>query len=210
MNTPRYLLFDLDGTLINSIPDLANSLNLLRRELDCPPLSLAAAQAMVGDGVRLLVERALGPELFADAHVERFLAIYDQHLLDATCCYPGIIELLKQHDPQHLGVVTNKPYRQTLAILEGLGICSCFQAIVGGDSCARKKPDPLPLLRAMELLGAEPGQTVMIGDHHNDLNAGKLAGTATCYCCYGFGDDDNPASDYVARQSTDLIKLFPG
>ncbi len=210
MIQPSVLLFDLDGTLINSLPDLALALNLLRAELDCPPLELDQAAAMVGDGVNLLVRRALGDALFKEEHVSRFLALYDRHLLDNTVCYPGITALLQRHPTQRLGVVTNKPYRQTLAILEGLGLHQRFGAIIGGDSCTQKKPDPGPLLAALTKLGATPQQAVMIGDHHTDLHAGRGAGTATCFCDYGFGNTGGLDYDYLATTANDLLQLFPG
>ena len=210
MSQPSVLLFDLDGTLINSLPDLALALNLLRAELDCPPLELDQAAAMVGDGVNLLVRRALGDTLFKEEHVSRFLALYDLHLLDNTVCYPGITALLQRHPAQRLGVVTNKPYRQTLAILDGLGLRQSFGAIIGGDSCTQKKPDPGPLLAALTELRATPQQAVMIGDHHTDLHAGRGAGTATCFCGYGFGNTGGLDYDYLATTANDLLQLFPG
>jgi len=210
MNAPEYLLFDLDGTLIDSIPDLAHSLNLLRAELDCPPLPVAQAAAMVGDGVTVLVQRALGPDLFCPAHVDRFLKIYDQHLLDQTSCYPGIENLLQCHPASKMGIVTNKPYRQTLAILEGLRLLDRFAAIVGGDSYPRKKPDPYPVMQALATLQAQPRQSVMIGDHHTDLHAGQKAGTATCFCAYGFGNSGDLPYDFMVTAPEDLANLFPG
>lgn len=210
MNNPEYLLFDLDGTLIDSIPDLAMALNLLRAELSCPPLSIEQAAAMVGDGVSVLVKRALGEELFQPAHVERFLRIYDQHLLDATRCYPGIETLLQQHPAEKMAIITNKPHAQTQAILEGLHIQHHFSVIIGGDTYAQKKPDPYPLQQALIALGAEPRQAVMIGDHHTDLHAGKGAGTATCFCAYGFGNSDGLSYDFEATCAADLYQLFPG
>ncbi len=210
MKNPEYLLFDLDGTLIDSIPDLALTLNLLRGELNCPPLAIEQAAAMVGDGVSVLVKRALGPELFRPEHVERFLRIYDRHLLDNTRCYPGIETLLNQHPASNLAIITNKPHSQTLAILEGLHIHQHFAVIIGGDTFAQKKPDPYPVQQALISLGAEPGQAVMIGDHHTDLHAGQGAGTATCFCTYGFGNSDGLSYDFEATNATELCQLFPG
>ena len=210
MPSPLYLLFDLDGTLIDSLPDLALSLNLLRGELDLPPLSQQQCGAMIGDGASVLVRRALGDDLYDNGHLKRFIAIYSEHLLDKTRCYPGIETLLQRHPPERLAVVTNKPHGLTLQILEGLGLSSTFGSIIGGDSLPRKKPDPLPVSQALADLGARPGQAVMIGDHHTDLNSGRAAGTATCFCAYGFGHADGLAGDYYAEQPSDLLQLFPG
>ncbi len=210
MTSPKYLLFDLDGTLIDSIPDLALALNLLRAELDCPPLSLEQAAAMVGDGVGVLVQKALSDTTFRPEHVTRFLKLYDQHLLDNTRCYPGIETLLEQHPTQSLAIITNKPYHQTLAILEGLNLHHHFSVISGGDTYALKKPDPFPVEQALLQLNADKQQAVMIGDHHTDLKAGQGAGIATCFCAYGIGNHAGLNFDFEAQTASDLIKLFPG
>lgn len=210
MKTIKYLLFDLDGTLVNSVPDLTLSLNLLRAELSCPPLSENQVADMVGDGVAVLVKRALGDELYLPEHRDRFMQLYDEHLLDHTRCYPGIEELLTQHPTDKMAIVTNKPYQLTLDLLEGLNLINHFKIIVGGDSYDEKKPHPLPVIKALEGLGADPQHTVMIGDHHTDLYAGRKAGTATCFCAYGMGHADGLTADFHAERSTDLLQLFPG
>ena len=210
MDNPKYLIFDLDGTLVDSVPDLTVSLNLLRSELDCPPIKQQQVSDMVGDGVGLLVKRALGEELFAPALVDKFMHIYGDHLLDNTKCYPGIDELLNSHSASQMAIVTNKPHKLTLKLLAGLNIIDRFKIIIGGDSYAEKKPHPLPVINALKALGAQPQQAVMIGDHHTDLYSGSKAGTATCFCSYGMGNSDNLTTNFWADQPTDLIKLFPG
>ena len=205
-----YLLFDLDGTLVDSVPDLALSLNILRAEVNLPPLSQQQTAAIVGDGARLLVKRALGEELYTPAQLDRFLDIYNQHLLDNTTCFPGIATLLQRHSPDRMAVVTNKPYLLSVKLLDGLGLSQYFKVVIGGDSFPQKKPDPMPVSKALEVLGASPEQAVMIGDHHTDINSGRAAGTAVCFCAYGMGHDDGLTTDYYAAQPADLIKLFPG
>jgi len=200
MKTPRYLIFDLDGTLVDSVPDLTTSLNVLREELDCPPLSEQRVAEAVGDGVSILVKRALGDELFQPGHVARFMEIYDEHLLDNTRCYSGIETLFSHHSTEQIALVTNKPYLLTMKLLEGLN----------GDSYSEKKPHPLPILEALKALKADPQQTVMVGDHHTDLRAGRGAGTMTCFCAYGMGHTDGLSPDFRAETSTDLLRLFPG
>jgi len=210
MKQINYLLFDLDGTLVDSVPDLTLSLNLLRSELDRPPLSEKQVATMVGDGVTVLVRRSLGEDLYQTAHRARFMQLYDEHLLDHTSCYPGIKELLNRHSAEKMAIVTNKPYQLTLKLLEGLNLIQNFKIIVGGDSYAEKKPHPLPVIKALEGLGADPKQAVMIGDHHTDLHSGRGAGTAICFCAYGLGHTDGLTPDFRAEQSTDLLQLFPG
>ncbi|MFO7578200.1 MAG: HAD-IA family hydrolase [Pelovirga sp.] len=208
--TPHYLIFDLDGTLINSLPDLTTALNLLRREMELPVLQQDQVGAMVGDGVSLLVRRALGEKLYSDQRLERFMTLYDQHLLDQTACYPGITEFLEHHDPALLALVTNKPIAFTRRILDGLNLAGHFTAVIGGDSYQHKKPDPYPLQQAMRQIAADPERTVMIGDHHNDLQAARAAGIANCFCGYGFGQAGDLVPDYYAARPADLLTLFPG
>lgn len=209
MKNINYLLFDLDGTLVDSVPDLTISLNLLRAELDCSPLREEQVCHMVGDGVSILVKRALGEDLYHPAHIDRFMQLYGEHLLDHTSCYPGIEELLTRHPADKMAIITNKPYQLTINLLEGLNLIRHFKIIVGGDSYAEKKPHPLPVIKALEGLCADPKQAVMIGDHHTDLYAGREAGTATCFCAYGMGHTDGLTTDFRAEQSTDLLQLFP-
>lgn len=210
MKKIRYLLFDLDGTLVDSVPDLTISLNLLRAELNCAPLLEEQVCSMVGDGVSMLVKRALGEKLYHPDHSAEFMRFYAEHLLDHTSCYPGIEELLAHHPADRMAVVTNKPYGLTIRLLEGLNLIGHFKVIIGGDSYAEKKPDPLPVVKALEGLGAKPEQAVMIGDHHTDIYSGRRAGTATCFCAYGFGHTDGLSTDFRAEQSSDLLQLFPG
>ncbi|MCF6238141.1 MAG: HAD-IA family hydrolase [Candidatus Marinimicrobia bacterium] len=210
MKQINYLLFDLDGTLVDSVPDLTTSLNLLRRELDCSPITGQQVASIVGDGVTILVKRALGEELYQSAHRDRFLQLYDEHLLDNTRCYPGIEELLNGYPADKMAIVTNKPYQLTMKLLDGLNLTRHFNMIVGGDSYAEKKPHPLPVIKALEGLSADPKQAVMIGDHHTDLYSGRNAGTATCFCAYGLGHSNSLKSDFRAEQPTDLLQLFPG
>ncbi|MEE4253258.1 MAG: HAD-IA family hydrolase [Desulfuromusa sp.] len=209
MKNLHYLLFDLDGTMVDSVPDLTLSLNLLRAELDCAPLLEKQVAPMIGDGVGALVKRALGENLYHPVHRDRFMELYAEHLLDHTICYPGIEELLNCHSADKMAIVTNKPYQLTMEILDGLELTRHFKVIVGGDSYSEKKPHPLPVIKALEGLGAVPEQAVMIGDHHTDLYSGREAGTATCFCAYGMGHTDGLATDFYAEQSTDLLKLFP-
>jgi phosphoglycolate phosphatase len=207
---PEYLLFDLDGTLVDSVQDLTCALNLLGAELGRPPLSAERVRTLVGDGASRLIKRAFGEETYQRAQLLRFLEIYREHLYDTTRCYPGIKELLTRHPADKLAVVSNKPYQLTVLLLEGLGLAGHFQVVIGGDSYPEKKPDPLPVLKALERLGAPAARAVMIGDHHTDLQAGKGAGIATCFCAYGLGETGGLTPDYRAQLPGDLLRLFPG
>jgi len=206
----QYLLFDLDGTLVDSVADLALSLNLLADELGHPHLSTDHVRSIIGDGASKLIKRAYGAENYQRQYLLRFLEIYAEHLLDHTCCYPGILPLLQAYPTERLAVVTNKPHALTTQLLEGLKIDQYFKTVIGGDSYPEKKPHPLPVQKALEALGASPAEAVMIGDHHTDLNSGRAAGTATCFCNYGLGNTGGVAPDWQVNDSTELVQLFPG
>lgn len=207
---PQFLLFDLDGTLVNSIPDLLTAINLLRQELELTPLTATQVASMVGDGASMLVQRALGDNLYDKCHLDRFLEIYGQHLLEQTHCYPGIVELLQRHDPQRMALVTNKPILYTRRILAGLDLERFFGVVIGGDSYPHKKPHPYPLQQALLQLKGRPQQAMMIGDHHTDLYAARDAGIATCFCAYGFGHCGDYVPDYQVAAARDLLTLLPG
>ena len=202
-------LFDLDGTLVDSLADLATAVNLLRRDLSLPPLDLATVRRHVGDGATALVTRSLPPGAFTPARLERFLDLYGVHLLEQTRPYPGIVPFLERRRQLPLAVVTNKPLGLSQRLLRGLDLDRFFPVVIGGDSCAEKKPAPAQVLLALERLGADPAGAVMLGDHHTDLRAGRAAGIATCFCAWGIGERDGLESDFCATAVADLERLFP-
>lgn len=185
-------LFDLDGTLIDSRDDIAWAVNLTRQDFGLAPLSADAVISCVGEGVRTLIQRAIPerPDLWDDMLV-RQRQNYGEHLLDHTALYPGVTNTLKtlRGAGWKLGVVTNKPSSATLRILEGLGVLSFLDAVVGGGDCEALKPDPAPLRLAAERMGVTlTPQDWMVGDHFTDLEAGARAGLLRCFCRYGFGE----------------------
>jgi phosphoglycolate phosphatase len=203
------LLFDLDGTLIDSAPDLGTAVNLLRAELDLGPLPLDQIRDYVGDGATMLVRRALPEPVFSEQHLRRFLQLYDEHLLDQTVLYPGIDEFLIAHQGKNMAVITNKPIDLTMRLLFELGLTAFFTSIVGANGSLPKKPDPAPLFMALRDMQADVDSAVMIGDHHTDLRAGQAAGVKTCFCAWGMGRTDGYPYDYLAKTPQDLLRLFP-
>jgi len=204
-------LFDLDGTLVDSVADLATAVNLLRAELSLPPLDIRTVRGYVGDGATFLVRRSLPEGFFSQERLQRFLALYAEHLLESTHVYPGIFEFLDERKAAgaRMAVVTNKPHGLTLQLLAGLALDDYFPVVIGGDSLPQKKPDPLPVQFALEQLGASPERTVLIGDHHTDLAAGRAAGISTCFCAWGIGQDGGLPHDYRAASPFELTILFP-
>ncbi|WP_316410119.1 HAD-IIIA family hydrolase [Mesoterricola sediminis] len=201
------MLFDLDGTLVDSREDLALGVNLTRRDLGLPPLDPAIVAGYVGDGVRALLTRAL-PE--CPERLEEALALnhghYAAHLLDRTRLYPGAAEALAALEAAgfRLGVVTNKPRAFTLPILEGLGVAARFGAVVAGGDAPALKPDPRPLVQALAALDADPARSWMVGDHCTDLEAGRRAGLRRCLCRFGFGDPRAEAWDLAIERLAEL------
>lgn len=196
----RVLVFDLDGTLIDSNRDLAASVNAALRQMGRPALSCEQVAGFVGNGVPALVERALAATGGASAREAEaaealMLGHYERHPLDATRLYPGVAELLPALAARYaLAVLTNKPQGLAREILAGLGVAEHFTAIYGGDSFAAKKPDPMGLRAILgpETLGvaAKPATALMIGDSTVDIQTGHAAGAWTCAVSYGFAPRD--------------------
>jgi len=207
MNYP-FLLFDLDGTLVDSLADLTLSINLLRRELGLDELGQQSVARATGDGAARLVRRCLPEATGTPRQVERFLQIYSQHLLDRTAPYAGVPRLLEKLSGARLAVVTNKPRAEAQLILEGSGLAGYFQAVVGGECASAKKPDPAPLLLALQQLGHRGEPALMIGDHHTDLYAGRAAGVDTCFCTWGLGHSDGLAVTFQVDSPAQLELLL--
>jgi len=194
-NSPL-LLCDLDGTLVDSAPDLCDALNRLLRELGRPELPLKKVIPLVGDGARKLVERgirATGPEAAPEALAgltERFLELYGQDPSRDTRPYPGLLEALERAREAgwRLAVCTNKPERLSRRILADLDLSGLFEGVAGGDSYEVKKPDPGHILRLIQELGARPGQTAMLGDSANDVRAAVAAGIPVILVAFGYGE----------------------
>ena len=192
---PRRLplvVFDLDGTLVDSRRDLADSVNALLAELGRPPLDEAVVGDMVGEGAKVLIQRALAASdvdpAGTAAALHRFLELYDERLLRHTHPYDGIPELLASlHGRAILAVLTNKPQEATRRVLGGLGLARFFGEVIGSDSTFPRKPDPGALRHLMKRSGADPDHTLMVGDSRIDLEAARNAGVHICLVRYGFG-----------------------
>jgi phosphoglycolate phosphatase len=199
----RAFLFDLDGTLIDSKLDLVNSVNFMLREMQRKVLPLATVASYIGHGAPRLVADALGPDA-AEADRKRgleiFLAHYNEHSLDATRAYPGVLEGLQALEDHPMAVLTNKPAKMSVEILEALGLRKYFRAVYGGDSFEKKKPDPAGALAILKDLAASPHSSAMVGDSDVDIKTARNAGMYAIGVNYGFGQHDRvaePADLYV-------------
>lgn len=187
---PRLVIFDLDGTLVDSVEDIAHSVNELLQELGRPPLPLATVRDYIGSGVRQLVLRAIAPagEREVGEAVDRYLSIYRRRLLDHTRPYPGVREALEELERNRvLAVLTNKPRSESLRILEGLSLAARFRAVYGGDSFPRRKPHPDGVLHLLSELGCEAEETLFVGDSAVDVETARNASVRSCLVSYGLG-----------------------
>lgn len=184
------IVFDLDGTLIDSRRDLADAANALIAERGGLPLAEEAVGRMVGDGAAMLVRRALGAAGLSqnDSSLARFLQLYDERLLRTTGPYPGMLEALAALRPLGaLAVLTNKPLRHSETLLGALDLAPFFAAVIGGDGPFPRKPDPGGLRHLMATHAAPPERTVLVGDSPIDGATARGAGTLFCLARYGFG-----------------------
>lgn len=194
----RAVLIDLDGTLVDSVPDLGAAANAMLAELSAPLLPLADIATFVGKGTAELVRRCLADPrvgLAADAAaVEAALAVFNRHYHAvngrASTLYPGVIEGLQafRDAGMQLAVVTNKPTEFALPLMEHCGLSEWFSVVVCGDTCPRKKPDPMPMLHACKQLGSRPSQALAIGDSINDALAARAAGITVLAVPYGYNE----------------------
>ncbi len=190
----RFVVFDLDGTLIDSAPDLQAAANAVLREAGRPPLDLAAIRGFVGDGVRKLVERAFAATGGAldsgglERATARYVALYEAAASVLTRPYDGVAETLRhlRATGLKLAVCTNKPAAAAGIVLCELGLADFFDAVSGGDSVARRKPDPEHVLDALRRIGGTPSAAAMVGDNEHDIAAGKAAGLFTIAVTYGY------------------------
>src|SRR5213082_3402093 len=213
LSSVRALIFDLDGTLIDSKQDLIRSVNAMLAEMGREPLHEDTVSSYIGHGAPRLVARALGngaTEEECERAMKFFLAHYEEHKLDSTRAYAGVAEALEGLREFPMAVLTNKPVRVSRRILEGLELAKYFRTVYGGNSFATKKPDPLGARKIVEELGATAGETMMVGDSEVDVQTARNAGTLVAAVNYGFGTHDRAAypADVYLERLTDLAPLL--
>src|SRR5450755_1221316 len=232
----QFVIFDLDGMLIDSRLDLVHSVNAALRHIGREPLPDDVIASYVGDGAPVLIQRALGGEQVDEAIIRKglefFLSYYREHKLDHTTVYAGIPEALaaiqaspngephkeeshkerspKERSPRQMAVLSNKPVVPSRAIVDALGLGQFFSQVYGGNSFATKKPDPEGARKLLEEYGVQPQNSAMVGDSHVDVNTGRNAGMVTIGVTYGFAPhtlvDDPP--DVLVDHPDELAELF--
>lgn len=218
----KVILFDLDGTLVDSAPDLALAVNHMLETLERDTFSGETIRSWVGNGAQTLVKRGLSghsvidddidPELFTQA-LEIFLGFYAQNLCVSTVTYPNVAATLSELKEKgyRLALVTNKPYDFIDPLLEGLALTELFELCLGGDSLEKKKPDPMPLLHVCEHLGVDASECIMIGDSKNDILAASAADMHSIGVTYGYNYNEHISHyepDYVVENIGEIIALI--
>lgn len=212
MPLPKLLIFDLDGTLIDSLPDLIDATNHLRQNYRLPPLGSEEVRKLIGQGARSLVARALPtatPQQVEDG-LEIFLSYNLAHIADKTTLYPGVVETLQALEGQGipLCVLSNKNVGLCREVLAKLGIAQFFPAVFGADSFPFRKPSPEPVLALLKEFQVATRECVIVGDSINDMAAGEGAGVVTVGCSYGYGDSSELAgADYLVEDFPSLLEL---
>ena len=207
------LIFDLDGTLIDSKRDLANSVNAMRIHLGEPPLADETVYSYVGNGAPVLVRRALPgrPDEEIELGLRYFLEYYRDHMLDATTLYPGVREALDQlmDSPVKMAVLTNKPVLFSEHLIKGLGLDGHFFRIYGGNSFEEKKPHPKGIELLMEESGIGRDRTIMVGDSAVDILTARNAQVRACGVSWGFQPETFTAAppDFVIDQMSELVAM---
>ena len=218
----KLIIFDLDGTLVDSVPDLALGVNIMLTTLGRKTFEEAVIRSWVGNGAQTLVKRALSGSALIDENLDKvlfeealsvFLKAYKENLCVKTVLYPEVLSTLKTLKERGfiLALVTNKPFEFIAPLLEGLGMRECFELCLGGDSLAVKKPDPLPLLHVCEKLGFSVEASIMVGDSKNDIlaaNSAKMQSIGVTYG-YNYGEDIGVYSpDSVVNNFAEIRELL--
>ena len=211
----QLLIFDLDGTLVDSEEDLTASVNAVRTQMGFEPLPRKTICSFVGNGVTTLIQRAMGSSA-SDEDVQKavalFLAYYRLHMLDHTIPYPGVHEALEELKDRKLAILTNKPVRFSRDLVGGLGMAHYFSFIYGGDSFEQKKPASVGVVKLMNDTGFSETQTMIIGDSDTDVLTGRNSGILSCGVSYGIGSHtlESTPPDLKIGDLRELVPLLNG
>ena len=212
----KALLLDLDGTLVDTAPDMVATLNRVLQRHEQAPVEYAGASKLVSNGARALLEHGFNSQLDGprrDQLIEEFLEDYQQYVCVESRVYDGMTEVLQQCQQNGIrwGIVTNKPLELSRSLLQGLGLMEDCSILLGGDSLPVKKPDPAPMLHCCMALNLAASECLYVGDHERDVQAGKRAGMDTAAALWGYiNEDQNPdewGANYLVQQPSGLQRL---
>lgn len=208
----KLVIFDLDGTLADTLPDITDSLNFALQSEGLKPLSPERVRGIVGEGVTALVTKALGEEnlQYKDSVLQKFIEHYSKHPVDNTRLYPGVEQILSRLEGFKKAIVSNKMFTLTDEVLKKLGIARYFNAIVGPETVKEKKPSPVPVEHVLRELRVEAGEAIIVGDSIFDIEAGRNAGLrASIAVTYGYGDIDSlSTADFLIDKPEDLFRII--
>ncbi|MCG2720615.1 MAG: HAD-IA family hydrolase [Thermodesulfovibrionales bacterium] len=207
----KLIMFDLDGTLVDTSQDITNALNYAGEPFALKKLTTKETIAMIGEGVTRLIEKACGedkPDL-KERVIERFLDYYSTHLTDHSVVYPNVTETLEKLYAYRKVVISNKRENLSVQLLDTLRLLKYFDLVVGSDTTAEKKPSAVPLLHVLEKLHSLPEEALMVGDSKFDIEAGKRAGVKTLAVVYGYGEKQHLLeADYVIDSFDALPRIL--
>ncbi|GAB4534286.1 MAG: HAD family hydrolase [Thermodesulfovibrionia bacterium] len=205
----RLLIFDLDGTLVDTIEDITNAVNHAIKPFGVGPFPVERIRTMVGSGISRLISDLLPPHADREGAVQRFLEHYSTHLLDNTKPYPGVKETLMRLEDYKKAVISNKRERLSRDCLKGLGLLDYFDILLGSDSVSERKPSPVPVLEVLRRLGFSKDEALVIGDSNYDIESGHSAGVKVIAVTYGYRDREVlKEADFMIDRFSELIDIL--
>jgi len=209
---PRLLLFDLDGTLVDTSRDITNALNHALQFYGYPVLTVEKTIQLIGEGITRLIQKLIGDTAGLerqDEIKESFLEFYEKHLTDYSTVYPDVIDTLEKTTDFQKMVISNKRENLSVELLQRLDLLKYFSLVIGSDTTPERKPSPLPILYAMKRTGVKPQETIIVGDSNYDIEAGKKAGVHTIAVTYGYREKHYLAgADYLVDTFTDILGIL--
>ncbi len=204
----KLVIFDLDGTLIDSSIDITNAINYAIEPYGVPLVTVREAISLLGEGISRLMDKVIEKEgIKADRGllIDRFLCYYSTHLVDNTTVYPGVRETLAQLEAYRKAVISNKRESLSVEIVEKLGLAAHFDVVVGSDTTNERKPSPMPIRHVLSGLGISPEEAVIVGDSNYDIEAGKSAGIMTIAVTYGYRPPESlQGADFIINKMDEL------
>ena len=207
----KLIIFDLDGTLVDTSKDITNALNYAIKPYGLKDLTVEDTIKMIGEGITRLIEKVLSDEKsqWRDEVIKRFLAYYSEHLVDYSSVYPYVRETLEKLNGYKKAVISNKKEYLSMKLLDKLGLLKYFNLVIGSDTTSERKPSPIPVIHVFTKLGIDPHESIIVGDSNYDIEAGKKAGIKTVAVTYGYRERHYLMdADYIIDTFKDLITLL--